>query len=45
MSLINNSSAFEVTTSFVEQIIVPLRGRVENLAAFDLGDSLDVYEN
>jgi anti-anti-sigma factor len=42
VSLINDPSAFKVTTSFEEQtVVLSLHGRVENLAAFDLGASLD----
>lgn len=42
MSSINDPSAFEVTTSFEDQrVVLFLHGRVENLAAFDLGASLD----
>jgi anti-anti-sigma factor len=42
VSLLNDPSAFEVTTTFEEQnVVLSLHGRVENLAAFDLGASLD----
>ncbi len=42
MSAINDPSSFEVTTSFEgRHAVLALRGRVEDLAAFDLGEALD----
>jgi anti-anti-sigma factor len=42
MSFFNDASEFEITTSFEgPDAVLTVRGRIENLAAFDLGEALD----